>query len=123
MPVSPILSFSLSLQSERVENPVFVSPAFLYFDKEFEVTPMANQVFDVTAGGDTNGFQAFGALSDDDLLLAGAFDEDRTVDAGKVRSFLVEFFSYNRSHIRNFFPGGFKDFFADHFRNQHSDGL
>src|SRR5437667_12048325 len=68
-PMQQYFRANLSLQAERIQNLVFVSPPFFDFYEQLEVAAVSEQFFDVPPGSDANCFKTLGALSDYDLFL------------------------------------------------------
>ena len=100
-----------------------VAPVIFNFDEQFQVTTMAEHLFDVVAGAHADVFQARRAVANDNFLLRRPLDKDRAVNTNEILAHLFPLFGDHRGYVRNLFACLFKNLLAHNFRGQYPDRL
>src|SRR6266478_578547 len=108
------LNWSL-LDSHFIQQMGALAPILFDLNEQFEVTAMAQQIFNIVTRTDADLFQPLRSVADYDLFLRVSLDEDRAIDTRIVFAYLFKALGHHRGNVRNFFPRGLEYFLAHNF--------
>src|ERR1051325_3478327 len=84
---------------------------------------MAQESFYVLAGARAALLQTISAVTDDDLFLRRALDEDGAMDAREILPLFIELLRDDRRHVGNLIAHCLQNLLAHDLRNEQPQGL